>query len=86
MITELPPTHFSNFKPEKHLWAAVLASYVDDVVNYAKGKLTADKATNSELQMAYKDFHGEQVTLARLCQYCDLEPEWIANKIKEKLS
>lgn len=85
MIKELPRTHYSNYQAEKHLWAAVLASYVQDVIFYSKGKLTGDGYTNEQLRLAYKDFNGRQTTLARLCRYCDLEQQWIERQIKKKL-
>lgn len=84
MINELPTTHLS-YQPEKHLWAAVLASYVEDVIRYAKGKRPACRATNYELQQAYEDFKGKQATLARLCGYCDLELEWVKKRIEDNL-
>ena len=86
MITELPPTHFSNFQPEKHLWAAVLASYVEDVIFYSKGKLTGDGYTNEQLRLAYTDFIGRQTKLARLCGFCDLEREWVSRQVMRQIT
>jgi len=85
MIKELPVNHFTQYQPEKHLWAAVLASYVEDVIAYAKGKRPTCAATTNELRAAYEDFKRSQLMLNRLCGLCDLEPEWIARQIKEKL-
>lgn len=85
MIKELPVNHFTKYQPEKHLWAAVLASYVEDVIAFAKGKRPTCKATTHELRKAYEDFKGKQNTLVRLCSFCDLEPEWIARQIREKM-
>lgn len=85
MITDVPHKHYTNSQPEKLLWAAVLASYVQDVIAYAKGKRPACAATTNELRAAYEDFKRSQLMLNRLCGYCDLEPEWIARQIENKL-
>ena len=86
MITDVPHKHYANSQPEKLLWAAVLASYVQDVIAYSSGKLTADKATNEQLRLAYKDFRGRQTTLARLCGFCDLEREWVSRQVMRQIT
>jgi hypothetical protein len=79
MITYLPHTNFSNFQPEKHLWAAVLALFIADARFY----IESQKAKEPHHKQAFDDLCFCGTMTKRLCAMTDKNPVWLSEKFRK---
>jgi len=56
----------------RNLWAAALELYARDVIANRRG--------------ARKDLRGDRAQLTRLCEPLELDPEWVAGGLLERLT
>ncbi|GGY81953.1 hypothetical protein [Marinobacter zhanjiangensis] len=65
---------------ERRLWAAALASLVDDARAYWRGRgmsgLSADSTT---LEAAFDDVCRAGPMTRRCCLMCEIDPQWLSN-------